>query len=287
MEKSEKSDFIKLQILQYRVTEHQLAEIWKKLRENDLEPILIKGWAASKFYPNFYERHIGDFDIAVSPESYPRAVDVIKREQLLKVDLHKGLRHLDTVSWGDLFENSIELECEKVRIRVLRPEDHLRVLAVHWLTDGGEYFEKLWDIVYLIENNPKEFDWDRCLGVVSQNRQRWIIVTVGLAHKYLGLSLDGLTFAERAKDLPVWMIKFLEREWREGYRLLSLQTVIKDKKEFWKQIKKRLPPNPIQAAIDVEGDLDSGRGVRFWYQVKSIFKRILPSIKRFRGEFGK
>lgn len=277
-EKLETSDFEKLQILQYRVAEHQLAKIWTNMLENNLEPILIKGWAAARYYPKPFKRHLGDFDVAVAPENYSKALEVVEREGLNKVDLHEGLRHLDTVTWTDLLENSLEINCEGVKIRVLRPEDHLRVLVVHWLTDGGEYFEKLRDILYLIENRPKDFDWKRCLDKVSKNRQRWIIITIGLTHKYFGLNLDDTPFIIEAKKIPKWMIEFLEKEWQSGYHLIPIHLLIGHKKQLWKQLKKRLPPNPIQATIEMEGSLDSK--FRFQYQIGSLIKRIFPSLKR-------
>jgi hypothetical protein len=281
LEQSQISDKEKRRILQFRVTQLELAKVWKNFELNGFEPILIKGWVVAKYYPKVYERHLGDFDIAVSPEVYPQALDFVRRENLTKVDLHEGLRHLDSLSWDNLFENCLIWDCDGVGIRVLRPEDHLRVLAVHWLTDGGEYFEKLWDIYYLVDLHSEDFDWGRCLNSVSLIRRRWIIITIGLANKYLELELKKMPFASEAKDIPVWIIKFLEDEWQNGYRLLPIHTVWKDKKRFWLQIRKRIPPNPIQAIINVEGDLDRGRLVRLYYQIKSIFKRLVPSVKRF------
>lgn len=277
------SNLEKLQILQYRVGEHQLAEVWRIFEKHGLKPILIKGWAAAQFYPRPYERHLGDFDIAVAPDRYLEGLKVIESERLGKVDLHKGLRHLDTLPWEDLMENSFELFCETVKVRVLRPEDHLRVLAVHWLTDGGEYFGKLRDILYLLENRPTDFDWDRCLKSVEGNRRRWIVITIGLTHKYLGLDLSDLPIAEEAGKLPPWLTRFLENEWQKDYHLVPLHTVVKDKRQLWKQVWKRFPPNPVQATVEMEGKLESK--IRFHYQLGSFVKRIFPSLKRIWGVY--
>jgi hypothetical protein len=181
-----------------------------------------------------------------------------------------------------LFRDSCEVVCGGGIVRVLSPEDHLRILVVHWLTDGGAYKERLWDIVYLLENRESDFDWEKCLMQVGENRRRWIVCVIGAARKYLGLKVDGFPFASETTDLPEWFVRALEKEWASDVRLLPLRSVLADRREFWRQIRKRIPPNPIQATVEMEGSFDSY--VRFQYQIGSIFWRFFPSLKRiFRG----
>jgi hypothetical protein len=113
---------------------------FKILREHNIEPVLIKGWAAGLKYSQPWERFFSDIDIAVNPSDYQRAQE-IAFENNLSVDLHKGLRHHDTLAWSDLYENSRLVLIDDAQIRILREEDHLRVLCVHWLTDGGAFKE--------------------------------------------------------------------------------------------------------------------------------------------------
>jgi hypothetical protein len=148
------------------------------------------------------------------------------------------------------------------------------------LNDGGADFEKLWDIYYAVANRPKNFDWDRLLNIVSSKRRKWIVCAIGLAHKYLQLEIEDTPLAREAKVIPRWVQKAVEKEWESSVRLKPLHFLLKDKKEFWKQIKKRFPPNPIQATIEVEGDFD--KNFRIIYQIKSMFPRLLPSVKRIR-----
>ena len=192
--------------------------------------------------------------------------------------LHKGLRHLDKVEWDDLFDNSILVNCGERKIRVLRPEDHLRVLCVHWLNDGGREKEKLWDIFYAVKNRPADFDWERCLEIVSQKRRKWIIYTIGLTHKYLKLPIDDLSFAEESKRLPRWLIKTVEKEWDNPVGFKYLQSCLGSRKEFFEQLGRRFPPNPIQATISMEGDFDNP--TRILYQIGDSFERLTPSIRR-------
>ncbi len=249
-------------------------------RENSLEPVLIKGVAAQRFYPKTHFRRSADVDLAVDPVDYDRALELFPalRDAGLGVDLHRGLRHLDTVEWKDLFSNSETIEIENTTVRILRPEDHLRVLCVHWLNDGGAYKERLWDIHYAIENRPRDFDWNRCLNIVSPTRRQWILTVIGLTHKYLDLDISGLPFASESAEVPEWVINTVENEWKSSVRIASIDMYVHDPVTFVQQLEKRLPPNPIQATIECEGSFAAR--TRVHYQFKSFFRRLGPSVKR-------
>ncbi|MEJ7846695.1 MAG: nucleotidyltransferase family protein [Pyrinomonadaceae bacterium] len=266
-----------------KLKQHELLIVraFRLYREHGIEPILIKGWAAAKLYPNGVSRFFGDTDLVVSSSAFDTASQIYKssKGQGLNIDLHNEFRHLDTEKWENLFNRSVIIDLDGTAIRVLCPEDHFRVLCVHWLNDGGEHKIKLWDIYYAVHNRGPGFDWDLCLGSVSQTRRRWIICAVGLAHKYLGLGIDDLPFAAEAKRLPKWLERTVEREWASPVRLRQLSTCLGDRKLLIQQIRKRLPPNPIEATIEMEGSFDSP--VRIHYQIGSIAKRIIPSLKTF------
>lgn len=132
------------------------------------------------------------------------------------------------------------------------------VLCVHWLTDGGEHREKLWDIYYAVENRPADFDWERCLDAVGETRKKWIICCIVLANRYLGLNLDGIPLTEESREIPQWLLETIEKEWKSDLRLKSLEYCLSDKKQLFSQIKKRSPPNPIQATVEMEEEFDHG-----------------------------
>lgn len=268
-------------LIQYKLQEYKIAKVFELFRKNEIEPILIKGWAAAQFYPAKENRQFIDIDICIAPDEFERAKELLPlcTDRGLMVDLHRGLRHLDTLEWRDLFENTKLLKIEETNVRILKPEDHLRVLCVHWLNDGAAYREKLWDIYYAVENRQLDFDWQRCLDSVDQKRRKWIVCAIGLAHRYLGLELKDTPIAAEAKEIPDWIIKTVESEWADNNKLKRLQDCLSDRKEFFIQIKKRFPPNPIQATIDMNGDFDNK--TRLFYQIGDIFLRTKPSIKRF------
>ncbi len=262
--------------------EVEVVEAFRLFRRAGVEPILIKGWAAARNYPDDKPRFYSDVDLAVSAADFEIAKRLLNTEDGSKigVDLHCELRHLDTKAWDEVFKDSQEVDLAGTNIRVPSAEDHLRILAIHWLTDGGAPKDRLWDIYYAVQNRHAEFDWDLCLSSVSEVRQQWIIAAIGLAHKYLGLEIGDLPFAAEAKDLPAWLISALEKEWESSVPLKSLHTCLNDPKELFRQIKKRIPPNPIEATIEMDGRFDNRS--RLKYQFGSILKRIRPSIKGIR-----
>lgn len=272
-------DAAKFGMLQYKVAEHELASIWRTFRQAGLHPILIKGWAAAQYYPEPWTRSLGDFDLAFPAAEYRDAEAVCAGNLPNRTDLHRELRHLDTERWERLLERSVELECAGEIIRVLCPEDHLRVLCVHWLNDGGAYRDRLRDIGNLLTKHRGSFDWELCLAPLTAVRRRWIEVAVALADRYLeDTDLSFVPFAAKFGTVPGWVIKALEREWGSGRRLVPLHFVLREPKELLIQIGKRLPPNPIQSTIELEADLDERP--RAMIQTANLFKRISPSYKR-------
>src|SRR5437763_1936577 len=116
--------------LYFKVWEHRLETAWNRFREAGFEPILIKGWAAAQFYPNSFERDFVDIDLMFDPAEFKEAREFNLRENAgIMVDLHDGARHLDELSFAELFENSVFKRCGDTDIRVPRDEDHLRILC--------------------------------------------------------------------------------------------------------------------------------------------------------------
>lgn len=272
--------------LQFKVQEKKIAQAFELFRKANIEPILIKGWAVARLYTEERQRPFADIDICVAPEDYSKALKLIESEEAkrLNIDLHKGLRHLDLLEWQDLMENSQIVKIDETPVRILRPEDHLRVLCVHWLIDGAARKERLWDIYYTF-HNTENFVWERCLNVISENRRRWIICTIGLAEKYLDVSLENTPFEFEKIKIPEWLIKACENEWNSGVSLKPLQNCLFEPREFFKQLKKRFPPNPIQATIETEGSFDSR--TRIIYQIKNVWERLFPSVPRITNALTK
>lgn len=270
--------------LQLKVQEKKIAEAFELFRINKIEPILIKGWAVARFYPPENPRAFADIDLCVALEDFENAKKILETEKAkrLNIDLHCGLRHLDTLDWDELFKNSILIKVDEILVRILRPEDHLRVLCVHWLTDSGARKERLLDVFYTF-NNSEDFDWERCLYSVSEVRRRWIVCTIGLLEKYFSVSLANTPFASEKIHIPKWLTDTCEKEWKANTPLKPLQQCLANPREFFKQLNKRFPPNPIQATIESEGSFDSNS--RVFYQFNNFLQRIFPSFNRITNTF--
>ena len=277
---SQISDDVRWGLLQRKAQETFALRAFALFRKQGIEPILIKGLAAARYYPSNIPRISVDMDLAVAADDLEVAREVVASPEAdgLAIDVHRELRHLDTVDWQDLYANSRLLKLEGGTIRVLRPEDHLRVLCVHWLTDGGSHKDRLWDICYTVENRPADFDWGRFLNVVSERRQRWLVCTIGLAHKYLGLDVGDTPVKDAAIDIPTWLTKTVEREWENETPLRPLEACLNNPKLLARQIGMRLRPNPIFATVDLEGSFDAR--TRVFYQIGNFFRRIPSSYRR-------
>lgn len=269
----------RFRLLHYKVQSQRLEKIWRQFEEAGFEPILIKGWAAAQLYDDPAKRQYTDVDLVVAPERFADAEKFLSENTTdVAVDLHCGVRHLDNLSFEDLYRNSVLRKCESTNIRVLREEDHLRVLCIHWLNDGGANKERLRDVYYGISNRSKDFDWHRFLELVGKRRRRWLVCAVGLTHRYLNLKVDDTPIAGEVANLPGWLIKAVEKEWKSSVPLIPLHHLLHDRQKLWQQVKKRIPPNPVQATIEMEGSFDSCP--RFVYQIADVFLRLPASLRR-------
>lgn len=280
------TDEFRWNLLQKKNLELNAVRAFALFREHGIEPILIKGIAAAQYYPPERPRISIDLDLAVSSKDFEAANSLARSETAigLAIDLHRELRHLDSVEWSDLLANSCELRLEGGSLRVLRPEDHLRVLCVHWLTDGGANKDRLWDIYYAVTNRETDFEWDRFLNIVSATRRRWLVCTIGLAARYLDLDLAGTPIENEARNLPKWLTDTVTREWEREIKFEPLEVAIADRKRLFDQVGRRLRPNPIRATVEAEGSFDAR--TRVFYQIANIFQRILPSYRRVKKTLG-
>ena len=268
---------VKFQILSYQLKLRDIENVFEHLEKKGIVPVLIKGAAAAVYYPKPFLRAFSDIDVAVDPEQFEAAKKIILKANF-NVDLHCGLRHLDTLEWKDLILNSKLIKLNKTKVRVLSREDHLRVLCVHWLNDGGADRTRLWDIYFTINYDQPNFKWENFLEKVSQKRKYWLIISIMAAEQFLGLELSQNYFDRKAYEFPHWIKKELENEWKNDVRLSPLDQTLYNRRMLWEQLKKRLPPNYLQSIVETDSHITVRKNVNVL--IKDFLFRAKPSIKR-------
>jgi putative nucleotidyltransferase-like protein len=150
--------------------ERDIREVVSLLRSEGVEPVLVKGWASARHYPERGLRPYGDIDLCVSPTQFAKASRVLKRIESLHgpfVDLHCGFSAIGVgkrlsisrffidaqAEWDDLYSRSTSEDLipnSGFQIRVLSDEDHLRILCLHLLRSGARRPAWLGDVALLV-----------------------------------------------------------------------------------------------------------------------------------------
>jgi hypothetical protein len=273
-------DDTKWAILRRSVIEHNSVRVYDLMAAHGVDAIIVKGAAALSHYPNGHLRDSVDIDVAVSSTDHAAAAVAAFSDGALglAIDLHKELGHLDEIDWDILFKRSQMIDVSGGRIRVLAPEDHLRILAFHWLIDGGTSKERLWDIYYLLDKTRGTLDWDVVTDGVSGNRRRWLECVIGLTARALELDISDTPFSGAADRLPTWFIKAVETEWSRTVKHLPLESSIFKEGSLRDQILMRLNPNPIRATVEMNGSFDAP--TRVFYQIGNFIMRIPSTVRR-------
>jgi hypothetical protein len=194
----------RMQTLAAALHRRHVAHVFEVFRRHGIEPILFKGWAAARAYAHPGMRPSGDVDICVRPEVEERArVAHAAVTAECSVDVHLGLRQLDDYPLDRVFARSEDAALENGHVRILAPEDHLRLLALHALRHG--VWRPVWlvDVAAAVEGRSARFDWD-LFQSGSARRSQWVAAVVGLARTVLKADLTGVPAAIAEASVPAW-----------------------------------------------------------------------------------
>lgn len=243
------------------IHERDIKSIFALLRSNGIEPVLVKGWSIARLYPQKGLRPYDDIDLAIPVSQFSAAAALIREHTSSTsiVDLHSGFKDLDPWGVDDLFADSKLVKLGDVDVRVLRPEDSLRVLCLHLLHHGA--FRPLWlcDIGLAMESRAPDFDWDRCLGGNTRVAD-WVACTIGLAHQLLGADVEQSPVTGRAKNLPRWLVPAVLKQWEAPFALnhgparhrAPMSTYLRHPAGLSRDVRNRWP-DPIEATISLGG----------------------------------
>jgi hypothetical protein len=255
-------DAYRLHTLEAEVHAIRLREALARLDGAGVDTLVVKGWAIARAYPEPGLRPYSDHDLVVRAGDADLARKALAAEPRLRVpvDLHVGPGHLDALSFDALWARSEAVPLGRATARVLAPEDHLRVLALHALRHG--IFRPPWlvDLGVALEARPAAFDWVRCLGP-DPRRAEWVTGALALAHRLLGARVDDTPAA--AARLPDWLVRAVLRHWDrcEGVShrpkvFRALVDALRDPRRLREEVRLRWD-RPIQATLDVRGPFNA------------------------------
>jgi hypothetical protein len=97
-----------------------LSRVVTRLRSGGVEPVLVKGPAIGRLYPERGLRPFGDLDLCVGPEQYRAASAILQDwiDEFSPVDLHRGFGRLYARSWDDLYARSQLVTFGGIDVRV-------------------------------------------------------------------------------------------------------------------------------------------------------------------------
>jgi len=262
------------QVLGEELQEKEIVQAFEVLRSAGIEPLLAKGWAVTRLYPGPGLRSSTDIDLCVRRQQRSMAADRLSDlvAQGCWLDLHTEFRPLDrTVE--ELYLHSQLVPLGEAEIRVLGPEDQLRLLCLHMLYHG--VFRPVWlcDLGLALESLPSDFDWDYFLSGKNRNSDG-VLCALGLAHHLLGARLpENSPSVLRNRGLPDWLVPSVLEQWgkMEHYMYsLPMAFHLRHPKGLFKALRLRWP-NPIQATARVGGPFNELP--RLLFQVAECFQR--------------
>lgn len=259
------------------IHEMETVKLFRRMRAFNVEPILLKGWAAARAYPEPGLRPCGDIDLWVAPDQHIKAEAALatREPSPYAADLHHDIiERFSESSFEQIYGRSQTISVRGIEIRIPSPEDHLRILCLHMLKHGVSRPFWLMDIAVALESRPASFDWDLCLGRDKRHRQ-WILCAIALVSRLLGAIAAETPADEIARELPGRLCNRVLKQWKA--RPQSVPSKFVDElrslgwnREILKAIRLRWP-NPLQATIDEGGSLDAVSTLP--YQLRNCIRR--------------
>ncbi|HUG54019.1 MAG TPA: nucleotidyltransferase family protein [Vicinamibacteria bacterium] len=208
----------RLQTLGAALHRRHIVHVLEVFRAHGVDPVIVKGWAAARLYPAEGLRPTGDIDVCVRPHEEAdarRALAAVTAD--CSVDLHVGWAFLDDRDPDEVRRRCQEAGIDGVRARVLGPEDHLRLMAVHMLGHGAWRPVWLVDLAVVLETRPAGLDWE-WFRAGSRRRSEWAAMALRLAHLLLGAALDGVPADVTPAAVPRWVTDAVLDAWGDHRR---------------------------------------------------------------------
>ena len=269
-------DSYRAQVMRAALAEQELERLFRAVNEAGISPILGKGWAVARSYPDTGLRPYGDFDLYVAPVDYERLRQVVTANSLhgFQVDVHNGASYLDDREFAQLIRRSVAVPIGSTQVRVFSAEDQLRLVCLHALAEG--VIRPLWlcDVAFLIQSLPPSFDWTE-FRAGDRRHTDWAFAAIGLMHQVLGVDVSNLPDVGHVRSQPGWLAQTVMRVWGEGPKAKGARLPIAQFRGTGRGFGRALIarwPNPIEATIGVKGGINAMP--RLPYQLADCVRRM-------------
>lgn len=259
--------------------EDELERVLLAFQATGIRSILLKGWSVGRLYPESGLRPSGDIDLWIDLAQQAPANEVLNRVASGRhsVDLdHDQFRRFENRSFDDFYASCDTVQLGSTPIKVLRREDQVRILCLHFLKHGG--WRPIWlcDIAIVLEcPSSAAFNWELCLGRDSR-RSRWIGCTIALARDLLGTRIPQGAPRCVTSSPPGWFTRTILREWSNpsAPNAASFSLLLPELSLYPWKLKSAMHGrwrNPIQATVDCNGAFDALP--RWPYQLRDSVSR--------------
>jgi hypothetical protein len=246
--------------------EERLIAALGALKEHGFAPVLLKGWSAARAYPAPGLRPFVDHDLWLERGAAKdlRTLGLPLGEW--GVDPHPTIADLDDRPVGALLERTVRVELLGQEVRILGPEDRLRLGALHLARHGAS--RPVWLCDLALELESERIDWPY-LRSGAMFRTRWTEQILALAVRLLGAQAPQVELPPPSPAIERAVLVEWGRAPRELSRLSDLlSTPGRLPVALWSRW-----PNPIAARLALRGGIDDGPDLL--YQLAAVGRRAL------------
>lgn len=211
---------------------NRFLELYKILKEKNIEAIVFKGIIFRNMYNNPDDRMSSDEDILVKKEDYEKLKDILCGEGLefiekegnecaylcrntgLCIEVSTSLFSHESKAYGhlnrlfdDIFEKSITINIDGVDLKTLSHEQHLIYIVFHNMKHflhGGFGIRQVADFSKYIETYGQFIDWEKFWSDLKiLNYDTFALNLIDISLKYLGFDNNKAIYPKGVRDFNI------------------------------------------------------------------------------------
>ena len=211
---------------------NRFLELYKILKEKNIETIVFKGIIFRNMYNNPDDRMSSDEDILVKKEDYEKLKDILCGEGLefiekegnecaylcrntgLCIEVSTSLFSNESKAYGhlnrlfdDIFEKSITINIDGVDLKTLSHEQHLIYIVFHNMKHflhGGFGIRQVADFSKYIETYGQFIDWEKFWSDLKiLNYDTFALNLIDISLKYLGFDYTKAIYPKGVRDFNI------------------------------------------------------------------------------------